>query len=465
MKEDIKTKDGKRKLYFTIDMLNFIPYNLEKNTTCAVIFETNKNSIITKLNILNKNSKIDLDNYDFFLVDLKGIKKGEGNPLTKIRINRNLYISNILQNPKTILCFLQKNKINKDLKIKSRNKILDNKSNILSNEKLLEIRNNYLNNKQIEDFYTNKTIFLYNYDNHTYTKLKANLSEKKLTIHGKIEKNILIQDILSNTYCDLNNPLVNSLYITSGFKPPYYIIIKTNDEQIIIGLKNDKKWKKWMEGMDSVIANYKNFINDIDLKINTNNLKKDISENEKNIIEDALIYENLLKNKEKKKIFYSLFEDKKLAKLIEDIFIYKSLIESNNFNKGIVKLYEILDMINKNNKEETQLSNISTIINKERLFKYADIYNKANDLIKLKNLDGLKIILKRDLFDDSLIDLNKLYIIPNLNKYKEEFEKISQTNNKSEIRKNIQSLIGYYFMKFYQLNEKNSFLELNEQKY
>ena len=246
MKEDVKTRDGKRRLYFTIDMTQFILYSLEKNTTCNSIFDANKNSIEAKLNIMNKNSKPDLNNYDFFLVDLKGMKKSEvNNTATKIRISRNLYVYNVLQNQKTILCFLQKNPINRDLIIKSRNKIPDNKNNILSNEQLLGIRKNYLNNKQVEDFFTNKTIFLYNYESHTYAKLKANLSEKKLTIHGKLEKNILIQDILSNIYCDSNNPMVNSILIASGFKPPYYVIIKTNEEQLIIGLKNEK-----MEKMD-----------------------------------------------------------------------------------------------------------------------------------------------------------------------------------------------------------------------
>ena len=45
MKEDIKPKDGKRKLYFTIDMQNFISYNLEPKTTCELLFEANKNLI------------------------------------------------------------------------------------------------------------------------------------------------------------------------------------------------------------------------------------------------------------------------------------------------------------------------------------------------------------------------------------------------------------------------------------
>ena len=95
-------------------------------------------------------------------------------------------------------------------------------------------------------------------------------------------------------------------------------------------------------------------------------------------------------------------------------------------------------MISKDNKEEKQNKKpkLSEIIGQERFYNYYQRYNKANELIQNNNNEAFKTILTRNLFDDSLIDLNKLYIIPNLNKYKEEFEKISQTNNKSEIRKN-----------------------------
>lgn len=465
MKEDIKPKDGKRKLYFTIDMQNFISYNLEFKTTCRTIFETNKNVIYSKICEINNNTKIDIGDYDFFLIDLKVIKKSQGSLLTKIKINWDLCISQFLQNPKTILCFLKKSIKNNNSRIKARNNILEDKINITDNDKLLQMKKKYLINKESEDFFTNKSIFLYNYDNNSYTKLKANLSEKKLTIHGKIDKIILIQDINSNIFCDKNNPMVNSLYNTGGYTPPYYMIFKTNDEQIIIGLKNEEKIKKWKTGMNFVIDNYKKYTTDIDFKININNLKVNISENEKNIIEDSLIYEKWFKNKEKKKIFYTLFEDKKLAQLIENIFIYKSLIENNNFKNGIITLYEILDMINKNNKEEKQnkKSNLSEVIGQERFYNYFQRYNKANELIQNNNNNqALKTILTSNLFDDSLYDLNKLYIIPYLKKFKDEFGNLSQTQGKSYIRKYIQSLIAYYYFNQYNLNNNDSFLDLNK---
>ena len=462
MKEEIKTKDGKRKLYFTTDMQVFISYNLEQKTTCESIFQSYKDSILAKLCEMFNNPNININNFDFFLIDLKGIKKAQGNLFTKIRLNRNIIIYNFLQNPKTILCFLPKNPFNYDSKIIERNKILNDKKNI-TNDKLSELKKKYLINKQTDDFFTHKTIFLYNYESNSYIKLKANLSEKQLTIQGKNEKIILIQDINTLNYYDAKNPMVDSLYVASGFKPPFYIFIKTNDEQIIIGLKKEEKLKKWKIGLNFVLANYKTYTTDIDLKINLNNLKTSLLENEKNIIENSLlIYENMLKNKEKKNIFYSLFEDEKLAKLIEDIFIYENLIKNNNFKEGLLKLYEILDNVTKNNKEEEQnkKSDISGIIDEKRLYKYVEIYNKANELITKENNENLKDVLKADLFDDSLFYVNQLYITPYIKKNKEKFGKPCQTQGKSDLRKNIQSIIAYYYMKIYQMNNKESFLEL-----
>ena len=463
MKEDIKPKDGKRKLYLTIDMQNYILYNFDEKTTCESILKENQKLISSKLSSMNNNINIDLNNYDFFLIDLKNIKKPISGSITKIKINncKNLY--NFLQNPKTILCYLQKSNMNMELNINERKNNLENKISVLKNDELLETRNNYLLNKTIEDFYTNKTIFLYNYDTRTFIKSKGNLSKKQFTIRGKTDKFILIKDIKSIMYCTKENPMVNSLENSSATSLPYYIIIKTNEEQIIIGLKNEDKINKWKEGFDSVIASYKNFTTDLDYQISINNMIKNISENEKKIIDDTLIFENLLKNKEKKKIFYSIFEDKKVAKLIDYIYIYQYSIKNNNYKEGILKLYEILDMINKNNEEKNpeKKSKISEIITKERLIKYLGIYNKANEIT---NKEDIKNILKCDLFDDSIFYLNQLFVMPYLKKYKEEFCNLSQTNNKSDIQKSIQSLIAYFFLNIYQMNEKNSFLDLSQSK-
>ena len=459
MKEDIKPKDGKRKLYFSLDMSkNYVQYTLDQNTTGNSIMKEYKAQILSKISDVHGNSNINLNNYAFFLVDLKNIKKSQQNNLTKIKLNPNREIFRFLQNPKTILCFLPKNPI----VIDGDNKNNANKIIIEENEKLEEIKRNYIKNEQIDNFYTNSSIYLYDHANRLFNKLKGNLSLKQMTIHGKVEMIIYIQDIRNILYCDRNNPMTEYLQVSSGDFPSYFIIITTIDNQITIGLKNEEKLIKWRNGLDNVLAYYKTFTTDIDFKININNLKKKLFENEKGVIDDTLIYENLLKNPQKKKIFYSLFEDEKLPKLIEGIFTYQSLINNNNYKEGIIKLYEILDMVNQNEKEENQSkkSDISKIINKESLNKYADIYNKANNLIGDNNIEGLKDVLKSNLFDDNLFYLNQLYIIPTLNKFKEEFKELSQTYGKSNERKNIESLIAYYFMKSYKMTDEKSVLEL-----
>ena len=459
MKEDIKPKDGKRKLYFSLDMSkNYVQYTLDQNTTCESIMQEHKAQILSKISDVHGSSNINLNNYAFFLVDLKNVKKAQQNNLTKMKLNPIRKIFYFLQNPKTILCFLPKNPPATDLD----NKNNANKIIIEENEKLAEIKSNYIKNEQIDNFYSNSSIYLYDHANKLFNKLKGNLSLKQMTIHGKIEMVIYIQDIRNILFCDRKNPMTEYLQVTSGDFPPYFIIITTNDNQFTIGLKNEEKLIKWRSGLDSVLSYYKTFTTDIDFKMNINNIKKKLLENEKGVIEDTLIYENLLKNPQKKKIFYSLFEDEKLPKLIEGIFTYQNLINNNNYKEGIIKLYEILDMVNQNEKEENQSkkSDISKIINKESLTKYADIYNKANNLIAQNNNEELKDVLKSNLFDDSLFYLNELYIIPTLNKFKEEFKELSQTYGKSNERKSIESLIAYYFMKSYQMTDEKSVLEL-----
>jgi hypothetical protein len=313
-------------------------------------------------------------------------------------------------------------------------------------------------NKQSEDFYTNKTVFLYNYEKNTYIKSKGNLSLKQLTIHGKVDKVIYIQDIKLDTltYCKGDeNPMVSSLYVASGDRPPYNFFFKTNNEQVVIGLKNEKKKKKWEKGMKFSIDNYRIFTTDIDYKMIVNNLKNYILESSKNIIEESLNYENLRKSKKKKRILDSFFEDKKMPKLIEDIFIYKILIENKDYKKGLIQLYEILIMINESHKQNVadKKSRISEVINQEKLLEYIAIYDRANDLMKKNNNEILEKTLKNNIFDDS--------IVPFLKKSNERF--LTFLTRKTDIRKIIQNLISYYFVNFYNYyNNKDSFLYLTE---
>ena len=451
MKEYVKPKDGKRKLYFSLDMQNFITYTLDQNTTCDIIYETNKSLIEKELQKINKNSNIDLTNFDFFLVDLKEIKKSPGYFLSKIKLNRNILIYNFLQNPKTILCFMQKTPFNQDQGFKR----FEDKHQI-NNDKLLEMKNKYLNDKHVENFFVNKTIFLYDYKAKIYSKLKGNLSEKQFTIHGKTDTIIYIQDILSITYCDIKHPLIDILTVNSGYKPPFYIVMKSEENQWIIGFKNEEKLKKWKNGFDFVLINLNFFMNDINFNIEINDLKNSIAQKDTKVINDPIIINNLVDNKYKKVILYKYIKDKKILKLVEDILIYKKLILSDNYDKGIKKFKEIFENIKEENKNNK--SSIKKVLTEERITEYLNIYKTINDLPKGESNDNLKKLLKVDLFDNAFEEINKIYIDPLLIKINDEISSFD-TNNESIAKKYMENIISTQCLSNYRM-DVDSFLEL-----
>ena len=457
MKEDIKSKDGKRKLYFSLDMQNFITYVLDPKTTCKTILEKNKTSIESKISQLYKNKKIDLTFFDFFLIDLKEIKKSQGNFLPKIKLDNNIYIYNFLQNPKTILCFMEKIPINLEQKI---NINIEDKLKT-ENKKFEEMKIKYLNDKQIDNFFVNKTIFIYDYKAKIYNKFKGNLSEKQFTIHGKTESIIYIQDILSISYCDIKNPIISTLVVKSGYNPPFYIILKSEENQWIIGLKTEEKLKKWKNGFDFVLINLNFFINDIDFNIKINNLKNSISQKESQIIKGPLTIDNLVNDKFRKIIFYKNIKDIKILQLVEDVLIYKKMILSENYNKAKEKFLEIFN----NNKEENKKkrTNVGKIITIEKVDEYSSIIEKLKE-IKEEDIDKLKELLKPDLFDNIFEEINKQYIDPFLNKFNKElseYKAIEENDDeKNNAKKNMESLIAYNCFKFYKIENLDSFLDL-----
>jgi hypothetical protein len=453
MKEDIRSKDGKRKLYFTVDMQKFIYYNLDPKTTCDIILKENKAQI--QMKFPNEN----LDNYDFFLIDLKGMKKGQTNT-TKVRVDNEILLYYFLQNPKTILCFLQKNQVKHEsnIKAKNKNKNKEEEKN-LKQDKIKEMKKNYLTDKVLDNIFNNKTLFLYNYDSKSFVKLKANLNEKQLTIHGKNEIIIYIQDITTIAYCSSKDPRIEILLVKDNSKLPYYMIITTTESQYIIGFKSEEKKKDWEAKLNLVIDNYRNFTTDIDFTMNIKDLEKDIISNENNIILNSLNLNNYFNNNEKRKIFYSIFQDKKIPELIEKINSYRNSINQNNYKNAMDELYNILIMVNQNNdqKESNKKSKLTEIINKEKFNSFHNIYQSANNS---NNADDVKKILNINLFDEIISNLSNTYINPALNNFEEDFKKPSQTIDKTDSRKVVQSLPTHYFMKLFDINSNDSFLEL-----
>ena len=455
MKEDIRPKDGKRKLYFSLDMQNFITYTLDQKTTCEKIFEINKNSINSKFAKLYNNSNIDLNDFEFYLIDLKEIIKSKGNFVSRIKLNRNVIIYNFLQNPKTILCFMPKLPINQDHSIKR----IDEDKSHFTNQQYEDMKKNYLNGKQIDNFYINKTIFVYDFVHKIYNKLKANLSLKQFTIHTKPETIIHIQDITSINYCDVKHPLIENLIVKSGFKPPIYIVLKTDENQWMIGLKTEDKIKRWKIGFDYVLFNLNFFRNDISFNIELNNLKEMITQKEEKIITEPINIENFINNKYRKILLYRYIKDKKILELIINILLYKKFVLSNDTNNAIEKLNDIIEKNKEENKNKK--SNISEILTSEKISKYKELYDKAQEIIKSENKEPLKDLLKPDLFDNIFDELNKIEINPFLEKFNKEISEYIEAPDESNIKNDMEMLISYNCFKNYKMENLESFLELN----
>ena len=455
MKEDVKPKDGKRKLYFSLDMHNFITYTLDQKTTCETIYKTYKNDILAKFRKLYNNPNMDLTNFDFYIIDLKEIDKFQGNFISRIKLNWKIYIYNFLQNQKTILCFMQKIPFSQNLPI---NRAPDNQMKIY-NQKLEEMKKSYLNAKQIDNFFVNKTVFLYDYKSKVYNKYKANLSEKQFTIHsGKTDTIIYIQDITSIEYFNSKHPVIDALTVVSGYKPAYFIVLKNDENQWVIGLKNEEKLKKWRKGFDFVFNNLNFFITDINFNIQINNFKNSIAQNEIKIITDPINVDNLINIKLRKILFYKDIKDSKTLQLVEDILTYKKMILSEDYNKAKEKLNEIIE----NNKEENKNknSNIGEILTDEKIIEFKELYKKVNENSKEENKEQLKDLLKLDIFDKVLEEINKFEINPYINKCNEEISKYETTNNESNTKKNMANLISYNCLKKNKMYKLDSFLEL-----
>lgn len=325
----------------------------------------------------------------------------------------------------------------------------------INNEKLFEIKNKYLNDKQVENFFINKTIYVYDYQAKIHNKLKGNLSEKQFTIHGKKDTIIYIQDILSIDYCNVKHPLIDILTVNSGYKPFFYIVLKTEENQWIIGLQTEEKLKKWKNGFDLALINLNFFMNDVNFNIEINKFKNEMAQNQSKIIDEPINSDNFINNKFKKIILYRYIKGKKILQLIEDILIYKKLILTKEYEKAQNKFSEIFKNYIEENKSKK--SSKDRIITEKKFDDYLDMNNKLKKITKEKN-DILKDLLKPDLFDNIFEEVNKLYINPLIDKINKEIT--NKKNNEVNDKRFMESIIAYNCLKNYKMEKMDSYLDL-----
>ena len=181
-------------------------------------------------------------------------------------------------------------------------------------------------------------------------------------------------------------------------------------------------------------------MNDINFNIEINDLKSSISQKEEKNINAPINLNNSADNKFKKYILNKNNKDNKLLQLLKGILIYKDLIKGKNYNKAKFKLDEIINICKEENKNEK--SNFKKFITDEKISQYLNISNKFNENKIEENKELSKNLLKSELFDDILEEVNKLFINGTISeKFKE-------------------NVISYNLLLDYNSQSKDTFLEL-----
>lgn len=444
-------KDNKASiLFFSENMKNSIPFSLDPHITSDKVYSTYEQDIKKIISEEYPNSKP--EDFDFYLIDTNQLKTNKA--ISRVKLFRNLALYNLLQGSNIYLFYMPVNPIDNSGRMRTRNKILEDRRNISSNDKLVEIQKGYLTNKIVDNLYTNKMIYYFDYNKKTFINYKANLNNIQLTIPARNET-IELKGITRMECGDINLPrLTYILEQKNKIVPKYFIVMTTAVTQIILGCKNQDSFEKWKNAINLAINKCQTFLKDLEYQMEINNSKNSIADISHGIFEHFFEYEKLLKIDERNKILNLIFNDKKIAKIIGNSILYKKAIKNKNYKEGFIKLNEIIDIIDKNNKDNNgEKNNINNFIKQESYNKYLDVYNKAKDLICNQKIEELGKILKEDLLEENINYLNK----------SDTFDKGSQKQIKYNIKKIENNFFSYTFMETLNFKDENSFLLLDKE--
>ena len=207
---------------------------------------------------------------------------------------------------------------------------------------------------------------------------------------------------------------------------------------------------------------------ELNLNMKINSSKTGIYATQHSIIDNCFMINKVLFNEEKRKMFFSISPEKKICSIIINILTYKDLIKKNEYLEAWMRFKEILtyiesydihsqsqDFIKKNEK-------ILKIFSHEKISTYKKISEASNENVKKINMvnaslslfqievkKALNEILKENLFDDVLISLYKIYIIPFFEEVKNTLKKGSHPLEKPPIREKFQFLLAIYFNRIF----------------
>ena len=470
-KEKLITEDGKRNLYFDRERKNFIKFTLEVTTTCSTIFKTYKEEINKKLiEIIGVN--IDLNNYAFFIVELIA-NKYDYKPILidlKIGMNDNI-LFNTLQNKQLMLCYLPINKPNFLIKKNSRNlpQILPEQNDLY---KGIEINNYKHKDESKREVYLPKTIIhYYNDEKNCFSKEKIKVTEKELVIYANKNRSILIKDMREMKVMPGGNEKEIQAffkdYIINGEKPKYCVEIITADkEKLLIGRNTFEHFTTLVRSIELASNNFANYFANTTLNNKILEESNGLFATNNFLAQRCFSINDIVINKEKRKILFKNFEEINLANIVNNIMEYKSFFKKQKYYKAVGKIKNILEIIKEKMTKE-ELDKYEKIISKERIEKIEEINNKIKEIYGENNDDilidrdekksnELKKIINIYTFDPLYLEIKEEYI----SKYFNENYSSNENNNNTQIMENFKLISGYYFSKIFKINKEKDILFL-----
>ena len=133
------------------------------------------------------------------------------------------------------------------------------------------------------------------------------------------------------------------------------------------------------------------------------------------------------------------------------------MILNNNYDKAKEKLDEIIKNCKEENKNEK--SNFKEFITDEKISQYINASNKFSENKIEENNDSSKDLLKRDLFDDLIEEINKLYKNHSLKQLNQDKD-TNDTNEEAKDEKYRENIISYNLLLDYNEKPIDTLLEL-----
>ena len=470
-KEKLITQDGKRNLYFDRDRNNFIKFSLDVKTTCASIKKVHKEEIDKKLKEIH-GENINLNNFAFLVVELIA-NKFEGKPTfidLKIGINDTI-LFNLLQNRQLMLCYLPTTTHNNSLKKSSKNLALSSENDLI---KKVEV-NNFLGKKEkdLKIFLPKTIIHYYNDNKKTFSKEKIRITEKEISILCKSDRHILIKDIkVMNIYSiDEDENSYKKFfrnYIIKGDTPKYCIDIRLpKDEQLLIGRNTYEHFVSLQNAIESAISNFRNYFSNYYLDHRIVEQESDLLATQKFISQSFFTLNDIINNREKRKIFFKNIKEENLTNIVDNIMDFKSCFQKNKYNESINNIKNIFEIISKK-MEKNELDKYNDIIIKEAIENIKQINDKIQNICGEQNnidqdeikIKELKKIINYNIFDDLYLQIKSKF----LTKYFDEKNYFVEKNNKNFnanfacIMQKEKLLLGYYFAKIFNFSKEEDVL-------